>query len=214
MAPVPLGHKGKHLVVWRPAMEVARRLGHHELDIAALRVRQKDLRPVAAGSRRGEGKFLPIRRDGLIVIAVKVGGDGQLFGLHSSVFCERESIYMSAGVGEQIRSVRRPIGCLPDRIRGVHQVRGAIVQIVDEQSAAQMLGGFLRRRVRWRRGSLRMQCGREKTKSNASQPKEWPMYRENLHVVLLSAAISSPPLCFKGAIPLLNLTSRVLEDNV
>jgi hypothetical protein len=33
-----------------------------------------------------------------------------------------------------------------------------------------MFGGFLRRRGR--RGSLRMQCGREKTEGNASQPKE------------------------------------------
>jgi hypothetical protein len=35
-----------------------------------------------------------------------------------------------------------------------------------------MFGGFLRRRgCRLRRGSLRMQWGRKKTKSNASQPK-------------------------------------------
>jgi hypothetical protein len=89
---------------------------------------------------------------------------------------------MSAGVGEQIRSIRRPIGCLPDRGRCVHQARGAIVQVLDEQSATQMFGGFLGRRGCHRsRGSLRMQCGPEKTKGNASQPKVWSMYRERLH---------------------------------
>jgi hypothetical protein len=72
MASVPLSHKGKHLVVRRPTMEVAGRLRHHYLDIAAIRVRQKDLRPVAAGSCRGEGKLLPIRRDGFVVIAKRM----------------------------------------------------------------------------------------------------------------------------------------------
>ena len=73
-AAVALRHEGKRLVIRRPAVKIAGRLGRHQLDIAAVGVCEKDLRAFMRGSRGGEGDLLPIGRDGLIVVALKVGG--------------------------------------------------------------------------------------------------------------------------------------------
>src|SRR5580692_8484570 len=93
-------------------------------------------------NRSREGDLLAIRRDGLIVIALKVGGNSYSLRLDHAVRFEDELINAPARIGDEVLPVRRPVGCLPYRVRRIDQARGAIVQIVDEETTAQVrLGG-------------------------------------------------------------------------
>src|SRR6202020_774617 len=98
------------------------------------------------------------RRDGLIVIALKVGGHSYSLRLDHAVRIEDELINAPARIGDEVLPVGRPVGGLPYRVRRIDQARGAIVQIVDEETTAQVrLGGCCfyvgRRRLRLQRGS-------------------------------------------------------------
>ena len=59
--------------------------------------------------------------------------------LGGAVLIEGELINAPARVDDEVLPVGRPVGCLPYRVRTIEQARRAIVQIVDEETTAQVL---------------------------------------------------------------------------
>jgi hypothetical protein len=80
----------------------------------------------------------------------------------------------------RVLPVGRPVGCLPYRVRGIDQVRGAVVQIVDEERTAHvLLGGccFCANRRR-----LSLESGSHQKERDQGDTAESQLDRENLHI--------------------------------